>query len=78
MNVRTLMTDDVVSIERVVVVAAEEADEESMADPEMAPGTYALDSQGRLWRLCEAFTGVLREVTEHDGVRRTRKRRTSR
>lgn len=79
MKIKPLQHDDVVSIERVVVLEPDDADEEmTTAMGELDHGTYAIDSCGRVWRLVESVSGLIREFTESDGIKRRRAKRAVR
>ena len=76
MKVRTLPQLDVVSIERIAEVV--EGEDETLNTHELDPGTYALDSYGRVWKLVETVTGLMEHFTETDPVGKRRKaKRTS-
>lgn len=81
MKFTELGTDDIVSIERVVRVElpVDEDGEtiDSFADGSTRPITYAMDSKGRIWRLDEGMSGVLNCFTEHDGMKRHKRKRVS-
>ena len=67
---------DIVSIERVIVIEAEE--DETMNSGELDEGIYALDSLGRVWRKVETVSGLVTEFTEQDPVgKRRRAKRTA-
>ncbi len=74
MKVRTIGQADIVSIERVLTIALDE--DECLPTGELEEGTYALDSAGRVWRLCETVSGLVEHFTESDGVKRRRAKRT--
>ena len=75
MKIRPLAQPDIVSIERIIAIVAEE--DEIMNSGELDEGTYALDSVGRVWRLVETVSGLVSEFTESDGIKRRRAKRTS-
>lgn len=75
MKIRPLAQPDIVSIERIIAIVAEE--DETMNSGELDEGTYALDSVGRVWRLVETVSGLVSEFTESDGIKRRRAKRTS-
>lgn len=74
MKVRPLGQPDIVSIERVLKIELDE--DESLPTGELEEGTYALDSTGRVWKMCETVSGLVEQFTEHDGVKRRRAKRT--
>ena len=75
MKIRAVGQLEIVSIERVAEVV--EGEDESLNTHELDPGTYALDSHGRVWKLIETVTGLMEHFTEHDGVKRRWAKRTS-
>ena len=72
MKIKPMALDDVVSIDRILMITEEEHD--SMVG-ELDAGMYALDSMGRVWRLVETATGLMTEFTESDGIKRRRGKR---
>jgi len=48
-------------------------EDESLATGELEEGTYALDSAGRVWKLCETASGLIEHFTEHDAVGKRRR-----
>jgi len=78
MRIKPLRHDDVISLERVVVLEPADEDEDmATASGELDHGTYAIDSLGRVWRQVETVSGLMREFTESDGVKRRRAKRAS-
>ena len=76
MKIRPVAQLDIVSIERIAEVIPDE--EETLNTDELDPGTYALDSQGRVWKLVETVTGLMEHFTETDAIGKRRKaKRTS-
>jgi len=75
MKIRPLPDSDIVSIEKIVAIEAEE--DETMGSVELDEGIYALDSLGRIWKKVETASGLIEHFTTHDGVKRQRAKRTS-
>ena len=75
MKIRAVPMLEVISLERVVKIELEEDDE--VQSEELNPGIYAMDSTGCLWKQHETGTGLLQELTEHDGIKRSRKKRVT-
>ena len=73
MKIRPVDQLDIVSIERIAEVV--EGEDETLNTHELDPGTYALDSYGRVWKLVETVTGLMEHFTVHDGVRRKKAKR---
>ena len=68
MKVRRVPMDDIVTIARVVVLEKEmdEDEEESMFGGEegLSAGTYAMDGEGRVWKLEDRLTGIFQEFMD--------------
>ena len=73
MKVRPIGQTDIVSIERILTINLDE--DECLPAGELEEGTYALDSTGRVWRMCETASGLVEQFTESDGVKRRRAKR---
>ena len=73
MKVRPREQPDIVSIERILTIELDE--DECLPTGELEEGTYALDSLGRVWKLCETVSGLVEHFTESDGVKRRRAKR---
>ena len=76
MKIRPVNQLDIVSIERIAEVV--EGEDETLNTQELDPGTYALDSYWRVWKLIETVTGLMEHFTETDPIGKRRKaKRTS-
>jgi hypothetical protein len=75
MKVYDIPLEQIVSLERLVRV--ESGEDEVGESNELEDGLYAIDSEGRVWKQLSSITGILQAATEHDGVKRRRRKRVS-
>ena len=66
MRVKRLPMAEIVTLARVVILEAEEDDDEEpfTEDESLKPGTYAMDGDGRIWKLEEVITGLFQELMD--------------
>ena len=76
MKIKAIPMPDVISLEKIIRIGESDDDDETLANGELEPGTYAMDSTGRVWREIETVSGLIQELTESDGIKRRRAKRT--